>query len=197
MPWMSYDENGGNAGSNGNSGAVRFPPLTLLVRGIRNTFGADSIYGTSSMAFRIVLAATKNHMNGVLRLDQATIVLVEDDPNSRESLTMLLESEGARVVAVADAEEGVETAMRLLPDAIICDIDLPAMDGFYLIQRLRDYEIRGDHVPSVAIAITGHTEDTYRLRSIGEGFQHFMTKPAQPEQLVSLLREAIGVRAAG
>ncbi|MCX4164967.1 MULTISPECIES: response regulator [Paraburkholderia] len=136
-------------------------------------------------------------MNAVLRLDQATIVLVEDDPHSRASLTMLLESEGARVVAVADAEEGVEAAVRELPDAVICDLDLPTMDGFYLIQRLRDHEIRGDHAPSVAVALTGHTDDSYRLRSIGEGFQHFMMKPAQPDELVTLLHDAIDARAAG
>lgn len=139
----------------------------------------------------------QQHMNGVLRLDQATIVLVEDDPDSRESLALLLEAEGAHVVAVADAEEGVEAAMRLLPDAVVCDLELPAMDGFYLIQRLREHEIRSDHAPSVAVALTGHTDDAYRLRSIGEGFQHFMTKPALPEDLVTLLRDAIDARAAG
>lgn len=136
-------------------------------------------------------------MNAALRLDQATIVLVEDDPDSRESLTLLLEAEGAHVCAVADAEEGVEAALRLSPDAVVCDLDLPTMDGFYLIQRLRDHEIRSDHSPSVAVALTGHTEDAYRLRSIGEGFQHFMTKPALPEDLVTLLHDAIDARAAG
>jgi CheY-like chemotaxis protein len=136
-------------------------------------------------------------MNGALRLDQATIVLVEDDPDNRESLTLLLEAEGAKVCAVADAEEGVEAALRLLPDAVVCDLDLPAMDGFYLIQRLRDHEIRSDHAPSVAVALTGHTDDAYRLRSIGEGFQHFMTKPALPEELVTLLHNAIDARGAG
>jgi CheY-like chemotaxis protein len=134
-------------------------------------------------------------MNGALRLEGATIVLVEDDPQNRDSLVMLLESEGAQVVAVADAEEGVEAAMRVLPDVIICDLDLPTMDGFYLIQRLRDDEIRSNRGPCVALAITGHTDEIYRLRSVGEGFQHFMTKPAQPEALVSLLREAMGARA--
>jgi len=136
-------------------------------------------------------------MNGVLRLERATIVLVEDDVQSRESLASLLESEGANVVAVADAEEGVEAAVRLAPDAVVCDLDLPAMDGFYLIQRLRDHEIRSDHSPTVAVAITGHTDEAYRLRSIGEGFQHFVTKPARPEALVTLLRDAIEARAAG
>jgi len=133
-------------------------------------------------------------MNAVSRLDRTTIVLVEDDPESRASLASLLESEGANVIAVADAETGVEEAIRLLPDAVVCDLDLPAMDGFYLIQRLRDHEIRSDHAPAVAVALTGHTDESWRLRSIGEGFHHFMTKPAQPDELIALLRAAIDAR---
>jgi len=133
-------------------------------------------------------------MNDVARLGHARIVLIEDDRESRESLQMLLEEEGADVVALADAEDGAEAAIRLLPDAVICDIDLPAMDGFYLIQRLRDHEIRGNLPPSVAIALTGHDGEEYRLRSIGEGFQHFMTKPAHPDELVTLIRESLNAR---
>jgi CheY-like chemotaxis protein len=136
-------------------------------------------------------------MNGLMRLDQMTVVVVEDDRSSRESLSLLLESEGARVVAAADAEEGVDAVLRTAPDAVVCDIDLPAMDGFYLIQRLRDDEIRNDRLPAVAVAITGHADETYRLRSIGEGFQHFMRKPAEPERLVALLADAVGARAVG
>ena len=130
-----------------------------------------------------------------MRLEQVTIVLVEDDPASRQSLAMVLESEGARVVAAADAEAGIEAALDLAPDVVICDIDLPAMDGFYLIQRLRDDEIRNDRVPAVAVAITGHADEAFRLRSIGEGFHHFMRKPADPERLVSLITDAIDARA--
>lgn len=133
-------------------------------------------------------------MNAVHKLDQATIVLVEDDPQSRASLASLLEAEGARVVAVADAETGIEALLEVEPDAVVCDLDLPAMDGFYLIQRLRDHEIRGDRAPAIAVALTGHTDESWRLRSIGEGFQHFMTKPAQPEALVTLLSDAIEAR---
>ena len=139
----------------------------------------------------------KNIMSEVARLGHMRIVLIEDDPESRASLQMLLEEEGADVIAVADAEDGAQAAIEHLPDAVICDLDLPEMDGFYLIQRLRDHEIRGNLPPSVAIALTGHDGDAYRLRSIGEGFQHFMTKPARPEALVTLLRDAIEARAAG
>jgi two-component system cell cycle response regulator CtrA len=110
---------------------------------------------------------------------------------------MVLEAEGARVVAAADAEEGVDAVLTLAPDAVVCDIDLPAMDGFYLIQRLREDEIRNDRSPAVAVAITGHSDEAYRLRSIGEGFHYFMRKPAEPERLVALLAEAVGARAVG
>jgi two-component system, cell cycle response regulator CtrA len=133
-------------------------------------------------------------MNEVARLERARIVLIEDDLESRESLRMLLQEEGAEVIAVADAEEGAETVIRELPDAVICDIDLPMMDGFYLIQRLRDHEIRGNLTPSIAIALTGHDGDEYRLRSIGEGFHHFMTKPAHPDALVTLIQQSLSSR---
>ncbi len=136
-------------------------------------------------------------MNGLMRLEQVTIVLVEDDPSSRQSLAMVLEAEGARVVAAADAEEGIEAALSLAPDVVVCDIDLPAMDGFYLVQRLREDEIRNGRSPAVAVAITGHANEAYRLRSIGEGFHHFVRKPADPERLVALLADAVDARALG
>ncbi len=136
-------------------------------------------------------------MNAALRLEHATIVVVDDDLSSRESLAQLLESEGARVVTAHDAEEGVDAVLRTHPDAVVCDIDLPGMDGFYLIQRMRDDEIRSDRAPAVAVAVTGHSDDAYRLRSIGEGFQYFMTKPIQPAQFVAWLADALGERTTG
>ena len=69
-------------------------------------------------------------MNGHLRLERATIVVVDDDLSSRESLALLLQSEGASVITAHDAEEGVDAVLRTRPDAVVCDIDLPGMDGF-------------------------------------------------------------------
>ncbi|KND62250.1 Chemotaxis regulator-transmits chemoreceptor signals to flagelllar motor component CheY [Candidatus Burkholderia verschuerenii] len=109
-------------------------------------------------------------MNEVARLGHARIVLIEDDPESRASLQTLLEEEGAEVVAVADAEDGAEAAIAHLPDAVICDLDLPGMDGFYLIQRLRDHEIRGNLPPCVAIALTGHDGEEYHCAVSAKAF---------------------------
>ncbi len=134
-------------------------------------------------------------MSKALPLDQGTIVLVEDDTETRESLSTLLTSLGANVVAVGDAEEGSETASRLLPDAIVCDLMLPGMDGYYFIQTLREHEIRHGVEPAVAIALTGHNDEMHRLRSFAEGFQHFLTKPADLDHLVSVLQTAVERRA--
>ncbi|MGI4983547.1 MAG: response regulator [Janthinobacterium lividum] len=134
---------------------------------------------------------TSTCMNTALPLDQGTIVLVEDDLEARESLCALLTSLGANVVAVSDAEEGSETASRLLPDAVVCDIMLPGMDGFYLIQTLREHEIRHGVEPAVAIALTGYGDEMHRLRSFAEGFQHFLTKPVDIDKLVSVLKAAV------
>ena len=133
-------------------------------------------------------------MNNALPLDCGTIVLVEDDAEARESLSALLTSLGATVFAVADAEEGCETASRVLPAAIICDIMLPGMDGFYMIQTLREHEIRHGAQPAVAIALTGYGDEMHRLRSFAEGFQHFLTKPADIDQLVAVLKLAVEQR---
>lgn len=130
-------------------------------------------------------------MNKALPLDRGTIVLVEDDTETREALAALLTSLGANVVALADAEEGSETASRLLPDAIVCDLMLPGMDGYYLIQTLREHEIRQGVEPAVAIALTGHDDAFHRLRSFSEGFQHFLTKPCDMDQLLSVLQAAV------
>jgi len=130
-------------------------------------------------------------MSKALPLDQGTIVLVEDDTETRESLSALLSSLGAHVVATADAEEGSEAASRLLPDAVVCDIMLPGMDGFYLIQTLREQEIRQGVQPAVAIVLTGYDDEMHRLRSFSEGFQHFLTKPADLDLLISVLQKAI------
>ena len=75
-------------------------------------------------------AAEKKIMNEVARLGHMRIVLIEDDPESRASLQMLLEEEGADVIAVADAEDGAQAAIGILPDAVICDLDFPRWTVF-------------------------------------------------------------------
>ncbi|WP_024903794.1 response regulator [Robbsia andropogonis] len=134
-------------------------------------------------------------MNTARPLDRGTIVLIEDDAHTREALSTLLSDLGAMVLAVADAEDGCATAIEALPDAVICDIVLPGMDGFYLIQSLREHEIRHGVEPAVAIALTGHDDEVHRLRSFAEGFQHFLTKPADIDALVAVLTAAINRRA--
>ncbi|MGI4811783.1 MAG: response regulator [Janthinobacterium lividum] len=124
-------------------------------------------------------------------LKGARIVIIEDDNESRESLLMALEEQGATVAPACDAEDGVEVVLRESPEIVICDIGLPGMDGYYLIQRLRDHEQSHGLKPAVAIALTGRTDEVDRLRSVGEGFQHFISKPTDPYVVIDKIVTAL------
>lgn len=121
----------------------------------------------------------------------AVVMIVEDDTSARGALAYLFRSLGATVIECPDAEEGCVAIQRALPDAVICDIFLPGMDGYYFVQRLRERELQVGATPAVAIALTGDDGEVPRLRSIAEGFQHFMAKPPDIDALVDLLAGAL------
>jgi two-component system cell cycle response regulator CtrA len=133
-------------------------------------------------------------MNSHTLLQGVTVLLVEDDQLGQESLCALLSEHGASVTAAHDAEEGANLAEQIEPDVVLCDIGLPGMDGYYLIQRLREHELRHRLDPSLAIALTGMGSEVNRMRSVSEGFNHFMTKPARPDELIGLMRAAISAK---
>lgn len=115
------------------------------------------------------------------------VVLVEDDDGSRAALVALFTACDAKVTACSTAEKGSAAVECDLPDVVISDIDLPGMDGYYLVQRLRDHEKRMGAPNVPAIALTGHDSETHKLRSVGEGFNAHVVKPFDPERLVSLV----------
>jgi two-component system, cell cycle response regulator CtrA len=124
-------------------------------------------------------------------LTDAVVMVVEDDPGTRAAMAYLFQGLGARVVECPDAEEACAVIQHALPDAVICDIFLPGMDGYYLVQKLRERELQVGATPAVAIALTGDDGEVPRLRSIAEGFQHFMAKPPDIDALVTLVVQAL------
>ncbi|WP_170845251.1 response regulator [Chitinasiproducens palmae] len=124
-------------------------------------------------------------------------MIVEDDDSTRDALGAVFETAGMQPLFASDAEDGILLAESASPDAVICDIGLPGMDGYYFVQRLRDHELRNGLMPSVAIALTGAVSDVARLRSMAEGFDHFVEKPVRPEDLLGLLSHGLRKRRAG
>jgi CheY-like chemotaxis protein len=109
---------------------------------------------------------------------------VEDNPDARELLCYVLEREGARVECVESAATALEAIASEPPDVLLSDVSMPGMTGYALMQRIRQLPPEaGGRVP--AAAISAHASASSREQSLRAGFQAHVTKPLDPETLVS------------
>jgi CheY-like chemotaxis protein len=106
----------------------------------------------------------------------ATIVVVEDQPDSLKLLSTLLTLRGHQVIPLASGDRLIETvrAHSPPPDLVLLDIQLPGRDGYALLQDLQ--AIEGDH-PWKVVALTAHAMPADRDRAIAAGFDGYVTKP--------------------
>ena len=114
----------------------------------------------------------------------AQLLLVEDDAAIRHALVRALNERGHAVSSTGTALEALEQVVAAPPDLVILDLGLPGLDGFGVARRLRQN-------PATAranlVAITGYSSEEMRRRAYESGFEHFLTKPADPAELERLL----------
>jgi CheY-like chemotaxis protein len=111
------------------------------------------------------------------------VLVVEDNPACRDSLCLLLSLSGFQVEQARDGREGVQKALTWRPAAAVVDIGLPVLDGYEVARCLRE-ALNG---LIVLIALTGYGQPEDRQRALAAGFDHHLTKPADPENLLRLL----------
>jgi CheY-like chemotaxis protein len=117
------------------------------------------------------------------------ILIVEDHADGRESLRRLLELYGHHVEVARDGVEGVEKALASPPEVAVVDIGLPRLDGYQVARRIR--EALGRRV--LLIAHTGYSQPAERQRALEAGFDVFLAKPLDPQELADwLARGACG-----
>jgi CheY-like chemotaxis protein len=111
------------------------------------------------------------------------IVLVEDDPDTRELLQQSLEVFGHEVDATGDPERAVQLVIERRPDAVILDIGLPGgVTGYDVARR-----IRAEGRTVLLIALTGYGQAEDERRSLEAGFDRHLVKPIDPAALNQLL----------
>ena len=115
------------------------------------------------------------------------ILLVEDDAESRETLSALLSESGATVTACRTASDGFHAAKSMAFDLLVSDIGLPDEDGYSFMRRVRALP-RGENGAIVGVAISAYAGHTERLRSVDAGFDAHIAKPFRPAELTTLLR---------
>ncbi len=126
-----------------------------------------------------------------LQLEGVSILVVDDEEDSREVLAELLRQYGAETRTAASAEEALSEIAHSTPRVLLSDIGMPSVDGFELVRRVREL------IPSeemVAMALTGLGSVNDRKRALAEGFQVCMVKPVEPERLVQTIKQLLPSR---
>ncbi|MBW4640630.1 MAG: PAS domain S-box protein [Gloeocapsa sp. UFS-A4-WI-NPMV-4B04] len=119
-------------------------------------------------------------------LDNVQILLVDDDPDTREFQAFLLEQNGAKVIAAASGLEALQALDQFIPDVIVSDIGMADIDGYMLMQQIRSRPAtQGGTIP--AIALTAYAAEIDQKRAMQAGFQIHLTKPLEPERFVSVI----------
>jgi len=114
------------------------------------------------------------------------VLIVDDDIDSRELISVALEQYGAETMAVASAAEAFDALQKFKPDVLVCDIGMPGEDGYDLIKRVRALELdQGGGTPAIALTAFAGVED--RQRAISAGYQMHVAKPVEPESLVEAI----------
>ena len=116
------------------------------------------------------------------------ILLIEDDVVLRETTQELLELSNFDVISAADGKEGVYLATKNIPDIIICDIMMPLMDGYEVLQILSDNDATM-HIPFIFLSAKTDHKDIRKGMDLGA--DDYLTKPFQEDELLSAIESRI------
>jgi PAS domain S-box-containing protein len=118
-----------------------------------------------------------------VRLKGAKLLVVEDDPGTRSTLTEVLSHEGAEVREAESSRAAMRVLDEFEPDVLVCDIAMPEEDGYTLLRRIR---ARGpERIRS--LALTAYASDEERARTRAAGFEKHLVKPVDVEQLLTAI----------
>jgi PAS domain S-box-containing protein len=119
-------------------------------------------------------------------LNRIQVLVVDDEPDSREFVAFVLEQAGATVLTATTAHEALPMLIRAKPDVLLSDIGMPDMDGYMLLQQVRALPPeQGGQVR--AIALTAYAGDFNRQQALQAGFQQHVPKPIEPERLIQVI----------
>jgi CheY-like chemotaxis protein len=127
-----------------------------------------------------------------MKLDGVRVLIVEDDLDSCQLMSFILERLcGARVWTAASGPEALTLLDTIEPDVLLSDISMPGMSGYEFLATVRAGKTRHDRgIPAVAVTAFGHEHD--RRRALRAGFQEHLSKPVDPDGLCRTLATVVG-----
>ena len=126
------------------------------------------------------------------------VLVLDDEPDARRVVQATLARHGAEATVVGTVADaiGVITADPAAFDAVLSDIGMPGEDGYAFIRRLRHLEADRRRPPLPAVALTALTRPTDRTNTLAAGFDAYLPKPVQPDDLVRVLADLLARRPA-
>ncbi|MGH8002509.1 MAG: PAS domain S-box protein, partial [Brasilonema sp.] len=134
-----------------------------------------------------------------ISLDGVRVLVVDDEADTRDFLTTVLQQCQAEVKAVGSVQEALDTMTLWKPDVLVSDIGMPQEDGYSLIRKVRSRERSGEishssqqggKIPAAALTAYARPED--RMRAIQEGYQLHLPKPVEPAELATVVASLVG-----
>ena len=110
-----------------------------------------------------------------------TVLRIEDNEQNRYLITYILEKGGYRVVQATNGPEGIRQALQEIPDLILLDIQLPGMDGYAVLQELRNQPALRE---VSVVAVTSYAMVGDRERALAAGCNGYIEKPIKPDTFV-------------
>ncbi len=125
------------------------------------------------------------------RLHDVRILVVEDEPDTRELVATCLEQLGATVLQCADAEEALRRFADFRPDLLVSDLSLPQQSGLDLVRLVRRTSA-GKSIPAVALTANASLDDA--AGALEAGFDVHLTKPVSGDDLVDAVLSVVDLR---
>jgi signal transduction histidine kinase/ActR/RegA family two-component response regulator len=169
-----------------SDGEGRGATFTVLLP-VREKATGDAPPSSSATDGRSAKAVVSHSLSGI------SVLVVDDDPDTRELLALTLKRYGASVTTVKSAGEALSSIRRRRHDVLVADIGLPGVDGYSLIRRMRAKE-KNSRRKLPAVALTAYASLSDRQRAIAAGYNGHLTKPVEPEALVQSISALVGTR---
>lgn len=118
----------------------------------------------------------------------ARILIIEDNPTNMELIAFLLEAFGYIPLQAFDGEQGLDIAVREMPDLIVCDVTLPKLDGYGVVHALKS-DPTLSHIPVIAVTALAMVGDREKL--LAAGFDDYISKPIEPEIFVGQIENLL------
>jgi CheY-like chemotaxis protein len=188
--YAQADRAGGRAGEGLGIGLALVKKLVLLHQGRIEARSAGLGQGSEFIVHIPRAPATEQAKpaaasGGARRAVSPLRVLVMDDNiDAADSLALALQAAGHQTTAAYTAQSALDLAMQLQPEAVVLDIGMPDLDGYEVARRIR---AQSWGRRSTLIALTGWGQAEDRRRALDAGFDHHMTKPADPLDLMRRL----------